>query len=101
MKTNWEVMRDYINSYQIGSTITRKDLMSSVKIRSSWTVDIYRKILTNIGVLELEKKGQYKVKQKIPNNLTTSMATKLNQEFPHWKQWFIPLEEKIKILKKK
>ena len=63
----WKLFVNYINEKEIGSTITRKEVLKNINHRSHWTIDNYRLILTHIGCLKTEKPGKYKIVMKVPD----------------------------------
>ena len=63
-KSTWSLFVDY---KEIGSIITRKDIMKDVKHFSHWTLDQYRLTLTHLGCLNVEKPGIYKIIMKVPD----------------------------------
>ena len=78
--SKWSMIKEYINSKNIGDIILRQDLIHHVydgpmpaRYRGSYgsTIDNYRKLLTNLGILEWVDRGQYKLHHYIRNELTT------------------------------
>ena len=101
-KSTWSEIKEFINSKNIGEIITRKELMNKFNNPPQYTIDSYRILLTSsmIGVLESVGNGKYKLLRKIPENTTTTDLQKLLLEGNSWKDWFIPLEDRINYIKK-
>ena len=77
----WQSIKEYVNSKKIGDTIYRKDIIYHVytgpmpaRYRAAYgsTLDNYRLLLTKLGILEHTRRGVYKVRHYIRNDLTTS-----------------------------
>ncbi len=94
----WDEMKNYINSHNIGDIITRQRLLENVKISKDSTIDTYRNYLKNLDILVTIKRGTYKLKRKIPEELNTGILGKLltDQNINKWKRWFMPLDDRIK-----
>jgi hypothetical protein len=100
----WNFLCNYINSYELESTIKRKDIIKEYKneqnvpqnvlVRTS-TLDNYILILRRLFVLETIKNGVYMKRQNIPKTLEIGRARTLAYNTQGWKQWFIKLEDKI------
>lgn len=101
--TLWALMKEFINSKEDGRYITRQELIeyilperrkASAKQTYS-TIDVYRSHLTNIKVLETVRPGYYIKLRDIPEALSSSLLKKISLD-KTWKQWFLPLDDKIK-----
>ena len=78
--TTWQLIKEYINSKNIGDTIYRKDIVyyvyegpMPVRFRTSYgsTLDNYRRLLTRLGILKHTGWGRYKLKHYIREDLST------------------------------
>ncbi len=101
MKENrpaWDVMKSYINNRPINSRIKRKNILNLIygtgqySATSHSTVDAYRWMLTQCGVLEIFKAGEYTIKKHIREDLSASQLQKIMRG-PRWKRWFIDISE--------
>jgi hypothetical protein len=80
--TLWKSMKEFINGFNIGDTITRSELLDylsstgfydSAVSKARWgtsTIDTYRNYLEKAGYLRKLRYGIYKVVEEIPNALT-------------------------------
>lgn len=76
-ETLWQNLVNFINSLDDATVFTRKDLMTTLDTpRSETTIDTYRRILTVIGYLSEDGRGQYKKNMSIPEYMTSSIAQK-------------------------
>ena len=99
----WETFKKYINSREIGTIITRKQIMYFIykgpkPPTSSYgsTVDNYRRCLTILGILEHVDRGKYELCYHIRNNLT---STELHSTaYGGYRNWFndVKVEGKTK-----
>lgn len=100
-KNNWKTLKNYINSKNVGDVLTRIEMTASkdlVGIPKS-TVDIYVSQLKNIKLLSKVKPGVYKIKYKIPTELTLGIMYKLRYKKENWSDWFMIIEDRIKQVK--
>lgn len=76
----WQMLKEYINSKQIGDTVYRKEIIYYIykgpmpaRYQASYgsTLDNYRRLLTRLGILEHIGWGKYKVKHYIRKELTS------------------------------
>jgi hypothetical protein len=97
----WNEMKNYVNSNNVGDIITRQDLIKNITMNNS-TLDTYRNYLKHLDILETVKRGRYKLKRKIPEELNTTVLGKLltDQHINKWKRWFMPLDDRIKRILK-
>lgn len=86
----WETLKEYINSKEVGSIITRKDIIKFNKYRrtSSYgtTIDNYRRCLKILGILGYEDRGKYIVKHHIRKDLTSSELKSI--AYGGFREWF-------------
>ena len=99
IQTSWFLIKQYINKHKPGDIITRQDMVKSGIRRSS--VDGYRVQLYSAGILCKHTRGKYKIISNIPEKMTTTLLYELWSYYnvKSWKNWFIPLEDKIKKLR--
>lgn len=72
--STWSLLKSLINTHEIGSIITRKEIVSHIKslTRSSdSTIDTYRRQLTLNDYLGEHCRGQYIVLKRIPDDIIT------------------------------
>lgn len=88
--SKWETLKNYINSKEVGTIITRKEILkfNVYKRTSSYgtTIDNYRRCLKILGILENEDRGKYKICCHIRKNLTSSELKKI--AYGGFRQWF-------------
>jgi len=74
MKSKWALVRDYVNSKEIGYQYTRKDLILFGKLSGicSGTMDTERNQLMRGGYLKYISRGRYELVRKLPEGLTTT-----------------------------
>ena len=96
----WSLLKEYINSFPDGSVITRKGLIKAIYTedisRSYTTVDAYKGNLLTLGYFGKVGIGKYKKMCNIPERLTTTAVAKALQD-DSWKQWFMPLHERLGV----
>ena len=100
----WELFLEFFHSLEIGSEFTRVDVLSSAyednvvpAIRGHMTsVDTYRSHLRRLGIIEHVAPGIYIKKFNLPNNITLTQVRKA-ASMGDWREWFIPLHEKLEI----
>jgi hypothetical protein len=96
----WSLMKKYINSFPNGSIITRQELINAIYTedisKTYTTVDSYKGNLMNLGYFGKAGRGKYEKMCNIPERLTTSAVAKALQD-DSWKQWFIPLHERLGV----
>jgi len=103
-KPLWELMKEYINDHiKIGNKFTRKDMLNYMypnigrddMCYITNTPDTYRWLLVKVKILKVANKpGIYIKLQNIPDKLTTTELKKIASD-KSWREWFIPLDEKI------
>lgn len=101
--TIWALMKEFVNSKEDGSFITRAELIEHIlperrkpSAKQTYsTIDVYRSHLTNIKVLETVTLGYYMKLRDIPEDLSSSLLKKISLD-KTWKKWFLPLDDKIK-----
>ena len=78
MKNKFQRVRELVNSKEIGSLITRKELITYVEeglvgfsFSKEHTVDHYRVALTKLGYLVHISDGVYRVEKHIEKTVTT------------------------------
>lgn len=98
--SNWKKVKDFINTIENESLITRKYLISNLPGVSHTTIDVYRRLLTELNVLTYIKPGTYKKIQPIPEKMTTTQIYKF-LNFPKWRRWFTPLEMFVDDIRKR
>jgi hypothetical protein len=91
----WKNLKRYINSYKIGDTILRKDIMDTLGYWSMSTLDVYCAHLKKLGILKPITPGLYQKTIDIPQDLSSSLLQEMAYD-TSWKLWFIPLDERIK-----
>lgn len=98
--TIWGDMKDFINRKENGEIIKRQEILEHIfpspyrTIFNRGSVDVYRSNLTKLGILEVIKAGVYKKLRDIPEDLSCSLLQKIALD-KTWKQWFVPLDEKM------
>jgi wyosine [tRNA(Phe)-imidazoG37] synthetase (radical SAM superfamily) len=98
--SNWKKVKDFINSIENESLVTRKRLIYNLPGVPHTTVDFYRRLLTDINVLTYIKPGKYKKVQNIPEKTTTTQILKF-LNLPKWRRWFTPLEMFVDDIRKR
>jgi len=104
----WIYLKKYINKLKIGEKFTRSKLIkvcyrSDVFFEShhssNTTADLYRFYLTKIGILEYTTHNTYKKLANIPESvcLTEIRRILLDESMAPWKEWIIPLHEKLGV----
>ncbi len=97
----WTLFKIYINSLKKHQEFTRKELLEYVYTtpmrRYETSVDIYRNNVTHLGFLEIVGRGKYKKLYDIPEKVTTTVITKAIKDKNSWREWFIPLHEKLGV----
>lgn len=74
---NWDIFKDYINSFNNGDIITRKKLMEFMNNHGSSstnTVDSYRSTISKLEIIQTKSSGEYIKICNIPAFLTSNMA---------------------------
>jgi hypothetical protein len=102
-ETTWEKVKIFINSYEVGDVIKRKDFfLKFPECAISTSFDIYRLSLTKIKILEPCGTGFYRKKYDIPESLTTTKMYKLENKLtwykPDWKDWFMDYQDRLNRL---
>jgi hypothetical protein len=100
----WQTFKKYINSREIGTIITRKEIMYHIykgptpPNTSSYgsTIDNYRKCLELLGILEVVSRGKYKLCYHIRNDISTSELQRT--AYAGFRRWFndVKVEGKAK-----
>lgn len=96
-KSIWNLLREYINSLDIGTQFSRLD--SKLKIYSTLTVakamvskigteDNYLNYLCKVGILKKVKPGVCEKIQDVPEQLTVTKLRKLATD-QNWELWFV------------
>ena len=102
-KSIWGLMKNYINKQvKIGNTLTRKNLLNYIYPNcaniigySESSVDAYRWLLVKVKILKVtNKRGTFLKLRNVPNKLTLTKLRKVAAD-KSWREWFIPLDEKI------
>jgi len=95
-KTNWKIILGYVSNKNIGDLITRKDLLDIVNVdRNKFdfmyvtNVDSSRCLLSQVGVLEIYKRGIYIKKKSIKPTWSMFELEKIARS---WKGWFMELD---------
>lgn len=81
----FEKIKSYFQSFEIGSEITRQQLMKK-KLGWQITIDNYRNHFTNAGYLKWLYAGHYQLIKEIPDNLNSRDLRK--EAYPHYKNWY-------------
>jgi hypothetical protein len=100
-KSIWNLLREYINSLDIGTQFSRLD--AKLKIYSTFTVakamvsrvgteDNYLNYLCKVGILKKVKLGVCEKIQDVPEQLTVTKLRELATD-RNWKLWFIKPED--------
>jgi hypothetical protein len=89
----WEEVKRYVNSKEIGTVITRKDLMNLIyngphPPTSSYgtTVDNYRRCLVLLGILDHTNIGEYTLRYRMREDLTVAELRSL--AYGGYRSWF-------------
>ena len=102
-KPIWYLMKNYINKHiKIGNEVTRKNLLKYIYPKCGniiWngetSVDSYRWLLVKVEFLKVtNKQGTFLKLRNIPSELTLTKIRKVASD-KSWREWFIPLDEKI------
>ena len=72
MKSKWALVRNYINSKEVGYIFTRKELISSISEVQATTIDCERRLLVVTKFIEHIGRGKYQLVKKIPEGMTTT-----------------------------
>ena len=102
----WELMKEFINErVQTGKLFKRKNMLEYMypglgheMCSLENTADHYRCLLGNDNVRILQATdtlGVYKKLRDIPDGFTTTRLKEIARD-KSWRQWFIPIEEKVK-----
>lgn len=84
----WQALKEYINSKEIGTIITRKEMLTNLDNPKKFcTVDTYKGILLRLGIIESYSNGKYKLLYHIKPDLTSSEAKKV-VDSNSWRLWF-------------
>ncbi len=94
-KSQWNILRNLINSTEIGKTMSRQQMLKTIfsqttsggSAKYGYTVDVYRRSLAIIGILEIVSRGVYKVKNHIKSNASISQIKKAAYS-RDWREWF-------------
>jgi len=94
-KSQFDILRDFINSTKIGRTISRKQMLNMIFSQTTsggsqqygYTVDVYRRYLSIIGVLEIVGTGIYKVNHHINESSSISSIKKAAYS-NSYREWF-------------
>lgn len=89
--SSWNRIKNYVNTIENDSLIKRKDLIHNLPDIPHTSIDIYRKLLTDINVLSFVKLGTYRKIQDIPSTMTTTEIIKF-LNLRKWRRWFTPLD---------
>jgi hypothetical protein len=89
--SSWNRIKNYVNTIENESLVTRKMLIHNLPNVPHTSIDIYRKLLTDINVLTYIKLGTYKKIQNIPSTMTTTEIIKF-LNLRKWRRWFTPLD---------
>jgi hypothetical protein len=95
--SNWYHIKTYIRKRKIGTILTRQEFIKNLEDVPDSTIDSYCNVLTRINILEKIKRATYKINQQIPKEMNTVMLNDFcfNSREP-WKDWFIPIEDRVK-----
>jgi hypothetical protein len=99
MESNWSALKEYINSQPRGALIKRKEVLEEVnknKYLSAGSFDRYCKMLNQLAILDKTYRGEYQIIQHIPEAMNTVVLLNLVSR-PSWKDWFIPVEERVNL----
>lgn len=102
--SQWSKFRDFVNASPLGSIITRQEALFHVyENKGNWkgysrqtTVDGYRLILTNLGILDKYKRGQYKVNHHVREDVPLETLKRLAYPKRDWREWFVPKKDRMK-----
>ena len=94
--TIWKRLREYINSMDVGTIFTRKQMIKELvdpdlRKGHQLTIDLYRVTLDRVGFLEHVERGKYKVISHIPD-IAISRITRVAYK-EKWKVWFLKPED--------
>jgi len=101
----WELFKEFFNTIEIGGEFTRKEMFDACYDKSvsdsmrgckTATPDAYRCYLKKIGLVDLVKPGRYKKLMNLPD-LPIATIQKASKESNLWKEWFIPIHEKLGV----
>jgi len=98
----WRLFIEYFNSVEIGEKFSRSDLLYATyekhlvpSLRKDLTtIDSYRSYLRKLEIIEHVAPGIYLKKLNLPVDITLTMVRKATS-VDKWKEWFIPLHEKL------
>jgi len=93
-KSQWNILKNFINSTEIGKTISRKQMLNVIFSQTKsggsqryGTVDVYRRCLVMIRVLEIVNRGIYKVNHHIKESSSISGIKKAANS-NGYREWF-------------
>lgn len=107
-KRNWEKLKNHINKLKIGELFTFDSLRKICgipihcdleQLKRKSTLDMYIHYLTKTGIINFTTIGTYKKLTNIPEKtgiVHLKMIMLENQE-NEWKEWFIPLHERLGV----
>lgn len=89
----WIKLKQHINSKGIGSYVTRQELLkvagSKKRKGNQDQVDLYRRMLTMVGILDHVGVGKYLIIKHIKDDLSSYMLKKAAYAYQPWQRWFI------------
>ncbi len=96
----WNRCKHYINKHEIGTVVSRQDFLrylyqGSPPKHSTYGTggDNYRRSLSILGILEIVKRGHYKILYHIKPDVTATHIKELSYG-DSWKQWFCDIKAK-------
>lgn len=99
-KTIWDQTKEMINNKQKGDIISREEIIDLIYKRTYYgscnTISSYLNCLNKVGIIKHDSTpGVYIKMSDIPFTLTTSSLKEIAFD-KSWKNWFIPLELRLK-----
>ena len=100
--SSWGKIKSYINTKDVDYVFSRKELLTNIPKIPPATVDTYRQYLEAVFILQTVGRGKYKLIQKIPQEMNTTVLFDLleMQRGKEWQRWFMPIEDRMKRLYK-
>ena len=81
----FQQLRFFLDLFEIGEIVTRKELMRPNLFYHSSSIDSYRLWFTHAGYLTWESRGVYKKAKAIPKNLSSRDLRK--EAYPNHVNW--------------
>lgn len=99
-KTIWDQTKEMINNKQKGDIITRQEIIKLIYKETAFvphsTISSYLNCLNKVGIIKhAEKPGVYIKVSNVPFSLSTRKLKEIAFD-KSWKNWFMPVELRLK-----